>query len=111
MKTALALVAALAFSFSLAGTEASAAPSGAMAAQSGPCKDAAGKFMKCPAPAPVVAKVGPCKDAKGKFMKCPDVVAAPPAKAGPCKDAAGKFTKCPASAMAAKKPSAMTAIH
>lgn len=33
-----------------------------------PCKDAKGKFMKCPPKAPV--KKGPCKDAKGKFMKC-----------------------------------------
>ena len=34
------------------------------------------------------ALAAPCKDAKGKFMKCP------PAKAVPCKDARGKFTKC-----------------
>lgn len=33
-----------------------------------PCKDAKGKFIKCP-PKPV-AKKGPCKDAKGRFMKC-----------------------------------------
>jgi len=33
-----------------------------------PCKDAKGKFVKCPEK-PVVKK-GPCKDAKGKFMKC-----------------------------------------
>jgi hypothetical protein len=39
--------------------------------------------------APVLA--APCKDAKGKFIKCP-----PPAKpaAVRCKDAAGKFAKC-----------------
>jgi hypothetical protein len=32
----------------------------------------------------------PCKDAKGKFTKCP------PAKVAPvrCKDAKGKFAKC-----------------
>jgi len=30
----------------------------------------------------------PCKDAKGKFTKCP------PAKAVPCKDSKGKFVKC-----------------
>ncbi len=40
--------------------------------------------------APVMA--APCKDAKGKFTKCPD---APAKKKGPCKDAKGKFTKCP----------------
>jgi len=33
-----------------------------------PCKDAKGKFIKCP-PKPV-AKKGPCKDAKGRFAKC-----------------------------------------
>lgn len=33
-----------------------------------PCKDAKGKFIKCPEKKPV--KKGPCKDAKGKFMKC-----------------------------------------
>lgn len=30
----------------------------------------------------------PCRDAKGKFVKCPDK---PPVK---CKDAKGKFAKC-----------------
>ena len=34
------------------------------------------------------ALAAPCKDAKGKFIKCP------PAKAVPCKDAKGKFVKC-----------------
>lgn len=33
----------------------------------------------------------PCKDAKGKFMKCPT---AAPAKSVRCKDAKGKFAKC-----------------
>jgi hypothetical protein len=33
-----------------------------------PCKDAKGKFIKCP-PKPVARK-GPCKDAKGRFVKC-----------------------------------------
>jgi len=33
-----------------------------------PCKDAKGKFTKCP---PVAAPAGTrCKDAKGKFAKC-----------------------------------------
>ena len=32
------------------------------------CRDAKGKFIKCPAkPAPKAAR---CKDAKGKFAKC-----------------------------------------
>ena len=33
----------------------------------------------------------PCKDAKGKFMKCPPPAAKPAAR---CKDAKGKFAKC-----------------
>ncbi len=33
-----------------------------------PCRDAKGKFIKCPPPAP--AKAARCKDAKGKFAKC-----------------------------------------
>lgn len=49
--------------FGLALVAGSAAP--ALAA---PCKDAKGKFVKCP-PKPVVKKA-PCKDAKGRFTKC-----------------------------------------
>lgn len=33
----------------------------------------------------------PCKDAKGKFMKCPPPAAAPP---GRCRTAKGAFAKC-----------------
>ena len=40
----------------------------APAAMAAPCKDAKGKFMKCP-PAPA-KKMVRCKDAKGKFAKC-----------------------------------------
>ena len=32
-----------------------------------PCKDAKGKFIKCP---PAAAAGARCKDAKGKFVKC-----------------------------------------
>ena len=32
----------------------------------------------------------PCKDAKGKFVKCP----AKPAKPKVCRDAKGHYTKC-----------------
>lgn len=39
--------------------------------------------------APAIA--APCKDAKGKFTKCP---VAAPAKGVRCKDAKGKFAKC-----------------
>lgn len=34
----------------------------------------------------------PCRDAKGKFIKCPAATA--PAKPTKCKDAKGKFAKC-----------------
>lgn len=33
----------------------------------------------------------PCKDAKGKFIKCPPVAAAPAAR---CRSAKGAFAKC-----------------
>lgn len=49
-----------------------------------PCKDAHGKFIKCPKPVPVAAR---CKDTHGKFIKCP-------AKAKVCHDAKGHFMKC-----------------
>lgn len=39
---------------------------------------------------PVAAQAAPCKDAKGKFTKCPEKKAAPKR----CKDAKGKFAKC-----------------
>jgi len=50
-----------------------------------PCKDAKGKFIKCP-----TAKPATCRDSKGKFIKC----ATAPAKPKQCKDAKGKFTTC-----------------
>jgi hypothetical protein len=40
--------------------------------------------------AAVPATAAPCKDAKGKFTKCPPA----PAKPVRCKDAKGKFAKC-----------------
>jgi hypothetical protein len=43
--------------------------SGASGASAAPCKDAKGKFTKCPAAA-APAKPTKCKDAKGKFAKC-----------------------------------------
>lgn len=33
----------------------------------------------------------PCRDAKGKFIKCPAAASAKPIR---CKDPAGKFAKC-----------------
>ncbi len=56
----------------------------APAAWAAPCKDAKGKFIKCPPPPPAKQV---CKDAKGKFTKCPQ-------KPKVCKDVKGKFVKC-----------------
>lgn len=40
------------------------------------------------------AKTAPCRDAKGKFIRCPAPAAAP---AGPCRDkTTKKFAKCSA---------------
>jgi hypothetical protein len=41
--------------------------SAAQSAGAAPCRDAKGKFIKCPARA---APAKRCKDAKGKFAKC-----------------------------------------
>jgi hypothetical protein len=38
------------------------------------------------------ASAAPCRDAKGKFIKCPPKPA--PAKGKKCRDAIGKFAKC-----------------
>ena len=54
----LAVLAAAALSLAVAGNAFAAAP----------CKDAKGKFIKCPTPA--AAKPIRCKDGKGKFAKC-----------------------------------------
>jgi len=44
---------------------------------------------------PVTAVAAPCKDAKGRFVKCPPPKAAPaPAKRAPCRDSKGRFIKC-----------------
>jgi hypothetical protein len=49
---------------------------------------AAASLSMLAAPAAIAA---PCKDAKGKFIKCPPPAAAKPVR---CKDAKGKFAKC-----------------
>jgi len=43
---------------------------------------------------PASVEAAPCKDAKGKFIKCPPKPAAAAPKKGPCRDAKGKFMKC-----------------
>jgi hypothetical protein len=59
MRRTLVTAAVLAFSLSAMG---------APAAFAAPCKDAKGKFVKCPPPPPM--KPVRCKDARGKFAKC-----------------------------------------
>jgi len=95
------------------------------------CKDASGKFIKCPtdtaaaAPAATTtpakpAKAAKCKDASGKFTKCPAAGAAPaaapaaPAKAAPAKPAAKEAkpaaaAAAPAAASSAGAPAGATA--
>jgi hypothetical protein len=51
------------FAFAAVGLLASSSPAFAAA----PCKDAKGKFIKCPTKP---AKPKTCRDAKGHFMKC-----------------------------------------
>ena len=75
------------------------APAVSLAANATQCKDLkTHKFIKCPptataaaTPAASTAKTQ-CRDAKGKFTKCPTT----PAKPKQCRDAKGKFVKCPA---------------
>lgn len=58
------------------------------------CRDAQGKFVKCPLPAKPVAatKAAPCRDAHGKFTSC--AKAAPPKPAPVRCRLGGKFVKC-----------------
>lgn len=44
---------------------------------------------------PLAANAAPCKDAKGKFTKCPPAKVEGAVKKAPCRDAKGKFVKCP----------------
>ena len=89
MKKSSILIAALAFALSLAG-----------AADAKSCKDAKGKFTKCPpaAAAAPAAKTAPVANST------PVTAPAPTAKAAPCRDAKGKFTKCPAPVAVAHHP-------
>jgi hypothetical protein len=41
-----------------------------LSADAAACRDAKGKFIKCPAAATAPAKPKQCRDAKGKFVKC-----------------------------------------
>ncbi len=53
---------------------------------------AGASFAMLAAATPSLA-AAPCRNANGKFVKCPTKPAAP-AKATRCKDAKGKFVKC-----------------
>lgn len=65
------------------------APVMSFAANPGQCRDAKGKFIKCPPPP---LKTVQCRDAKGKFTKCPTAEA--PARPKQCRGSNGKFAKC-----------------
>ena len=43
---------------------------------------------------PASVAAAPCKDAKGKFVKCPPTKTVAPTKKAACRDAKGKFIKC-----------------
>ena len=70
-----------------------------MTAQAAPCKDAKGKFIKCP-PAPAAkAAATPAKPAVAAKPAAPAKATTPAkpsagAKKAPCRDAKGRFTKC-----------------
>jgi len=55
---------------------------------------------------PALAKSGSCKDDKGKFIKCPAAAPVEKPKSGPCKDDKGKFIKCAATPADAKSTTA-----
>jgi hypothetical protein len=81
-----ALAAALALSLTLGG------PSAVFAADKPAAKASAVKADAKTDAKKADDKKAPCRDAKGKFVKCP---AEKPAKKAPCRDAKGRFTKCP----------------
>jgi hypothetical protein len=93
MKRLYFAILAIVFGLSISGgltSTAQAAPKPAAT----PCRDAAGKFTKCKAPAPTPKpKATPCRDKNGKFVKCTPM-ATPKPKATPCRDKSGKFIKC-----------------
>ena len=44
---------------------------GSGAASAKQCRDASGKFMKCPAASATMAPKTKCRDKSGKYTKCP----------------------------------------
>jgi hypothetical protein len=84
MRRTLTLLATLAFAVSMA-----------TAAGAAPCKDAKGKFTKCPAPAAASYTLdakGNCHDAKGKMAKKTMCPAAATTAAAPAAPAAGAMS-------------------
>jgi hypothetical protein len=51
-------------------------------------------FAASAAAMPITAEAAPCKDAKGKFIKCPPAAPAKAVKKAPCRNAKGHFKKC-----------------
>lgn len=51
-------------------------------------------FAASAAAMPIIAEAAPCKDAKGKFIKCPPAAPAKAVKKAPCRNAKGHFKKC-----------------
>ncbi len=99
MRSILTLLATLTIALGLAGAAAAA-----------PCKDAAGKFTKCPAAAPAAGYTldakGNCHDAKGKMAKktmCPASASAATPVAAPAAAAAAS-SKEPAAAASGAGP-------
>ena len=90
MRRLLTVIATLAFAISMAG-----------AADAAACKDAKGKFTKCPAPAAASASYtldakGKCHDAKGKMSAKSNCPAASPMAASPTATTTQKSTSAPA---------------
>jgi hypothetical protein len=68
-----------------------------VAAHAAPCKDAKGKFIKCPPAAAAPAKPAAAAKPAAKPAAAPAAKAAKAPAAGkkaPCRDAKGRFAKC-----------------
>lgn len=78
------------FVFALAASALIALPASVQAA---PCKDAKGKFIKCPTTAAVKPAAKPMAAPAAKPLAAKP--AAAKGKAVRCRDAKGRFTKCP----------------
>lgn len=66
-----------------------------VAAHAAPCKDAKGKFIKCPPAAAAVVKPAPAAAKPAMAAAAKPATAAAKAPVKRCRDAKGRFTKCP----------------